>query len=114
MGLNHHLWRYILKPKSLPNQAKTGNSNRQMCKPDKYGFPICHRSKQQFPKGFLTGDIVKAVVTKGKKAGTYVGRVLCRASGSFDISTKAGRIGGISYKYCQHLHQKDGYNYAFS
>ena len=91
----------------------TGHGSRQMCGTNRYGFPTRHRSRQQVHKGFQTGDIVKAVVTKGKKIGVYVGRVLCRSSGSFDISTKSGRVTGINHKYCRHLHQKDGYNYAF-
>lgn len=89
-----------------------GHGNRQMCGSDKYGFPIRHRSRTQTHKGFQTGDIVKAIVTNGKKVGTYVGRVLCRATGSFDIETKSGRISGISHKFCTHLHRKDGYNYV--
>jgi len=92
----------------------TGHGNRQMCGTSKHGFPIRHRSRTQIHKGFQTGDMVKAVVTNGKKVGTYVGRVLCRASGSFDISTSEGRVSGISHKYCAHIHKKDGYNYAFS
>jgi 5-methylcytosine-specific restriction endonuclease McrA len=91
----------------------TGHGTRQMCGTDRYGFPIRHRSKTQIHKGFQTGDIVKAVVTSGKKVGIYVGRVLCRASGSFDISIKSGRVTGINHKYCNHAHKKDGYNYAY-
>ncbi len=91
----------------------TGHGSRQMCGTNKYGFPIRHRSKQQVHKGFKTGDIVKAVVTKGKKIGIYKGRVLCRASRSFDISTAKGRVSGINHKYCQSIHKKDGYNYSF-
>jgi len=90
----------------------TGHGTRQMCGTDKYGFPIRHRSRTQIHKGFQTGDIVKAVVTSGKKIGTYVGRVLCRASGSFDIATSLGRVAGISYKYCTYVYKKDGYNSA--
>ncbi|GAA6616146.1 RNA-guided endonuclease IscB [Scytonema sp. NUACC26] len=63
----------------------TGHGNRQMCGTDKYGFPIRHRSKKQIHFAFQTGDIVKAVVTNGKKIGEYIGRVLCRATGNFDI-----------------------------
>jgi len=92
----------------------TGHGTRQMCGTNKHGFPIRHRSKTQIHKGFQTGDMVKAVVTLGKKVGTYVGRVMCRASGSFDISTQEGRVSGISHKYCEPIHKKDGYNYAFS
>ncbi|WP_072207715.1 hypothetical protein [Mastigocoleus testarum] len=57
--------------------------------------------------------IVKAVVTKGKKVGTYFGRVLCRKSGSFDIATKTGRVAGINYKFCISVHKKDVYSYSF-
>ena len=63
-------------------------------------------------KGFQTGDIVKAVVSSGKKTGTYTGRVAVRSTGSFNISATAGLVQGISYKYCQKIHQKDGYNYG--
>jgi 5-methylcytosine-specific restriction endonuclease McrA len=91
----------------------TGHGTRQMCGTDRYGFPVRYRSRTQIHKGFQTGDIVKANVTSGKKPGTYVGRVLCRAIGSFDIATKLGRVGGISHKYCTHIHKKDGYNYAY-
>lgn len=106
-----------LKLEILTNQPflikSTGYGNRQMCGTNKYGFPIRHRTNQKIHKGFQTGDIVKAVVTKGKKIGTYVGRVLCRASGNFDISTSTGRISGINYKYCLHIHKKDGYQYSY-
>jgi 5-methylcytosine-specific restriction endonuclease McrA len=90
----------------------TGHGTRQMCGTDKYGFPTRHRSRTQIHYGFQTGDIVKAVVTSGKKIGSYIGRVLCRATGSFDIATKSGRVSGISHKYCTHIHRKDGYNYV--
>ncbi|GAC1457252.1 MAG: hypothetical protein NVS2B14_01740 [Chamaesiphon sp.] len=91
----------------------TGHGTRQMCGTNKFGFPIRHRTKTQVHKGFQTGELVKAVVLSGKKIGTYVGRVLCRASGSFDISTRSERVSGISHKYCIHIHKKDGYNYTF-
>lgn len=90
-----------------------GHGIRQMCGTNKYGFPTRHRSRNQVHFGFVTGHIIKAVVTKGKKTGTYFGRVLCRKSGSFDIATKTGRIAGISYKFCLLVHKKDGYSYSF-
>ncbi|MEA5516660.1 RNA-guided endonuclease IscB [Nodularia sp. UHCC 0506] len=90
-----------------------GHGSRQMCGTDKFGFPSRHRTNKQIHFGFQTGDIIKAVVTNGKKVGEYVGRILCRATGSFDIATKRGRISGISYKYCSAIHKKDGYSYAF-
>jgi hypothetical protein len=63
-------------------------------------------------KGFQTGDIAKAIVTSGKKMGIYVGRVAVRSTGSFNISTVNGLVQGISHKYCQPIHKKDGYSYA--
>ncbi|MFB2982170.1 RNA-guided endonuclease IscB [Microseira sp. BLCC-F43] len=102
----------VLTSKPLLIAAK-GHGIRQMCGTDKYGFPTRHRSRVQIHKGFQTGDIVAATVTAGKKIGSYVGRVLCRASGSFDIATKTGRVAGISHKYCKSIHKNDGYAYAF-
>ncbi len=90
-----------------------GHGTRQMCGTDKFGFPSRHRTNKQIHFSFQTGDIVKAVVTSGKKVGKYAGRVLCRATGSFDIATKTGRISGISHKYCLATHKKDGYSYSF-
>ena len=91
----------------------TGHGTRQMCRTNKYGFPTRYVPRFKFVKGFQTGDIVKAVVTKGKKIGTYVGRVAVRSTGSFNISTAQGLIQGISHKYCSIIHSKDGYNYSF-
>jgi len=89
----------------------TGHGSRQMCRVNKYGFPRT-KAKQRSKSihGFKTGDIVKAVVPKGKYAGTYVGRVAVRSSGFFDIKTKTGKV-TVSYKYCQVQHHSDGYNY---
>ncbi|WP_414527792.1 RNA-guided endonuclease IscB [Nodularia chucula] len=89
-----------------------GHGTRQSCRTNKYGFPIRHCSRTKFHFGFQTGDIVKAVVTHGKKVGEYLGRIATRATGSFNISTKNGLVQGINYKYCQHIHKKDGYSYA--
>lgn len=90
----------------------TGHGTRQMCRTDKFGFPNRYVPQFKFVKGFQTGDIVKAVVTRGKKVGIYVGRVAVRSTGSFNISTPNGLIQGISHKYCQPIHLKDGYSYA--
>jgi 5-methylcytosine-specific restriction endonuclease McrA len=91
----------------------TGHGSRQMCRTDQFGFPSRYVPQFKFVKGFQTGDIVKAIVTSGKKIGTYTGRVAVRSTGSFNISTTNGLIQGISYKHCQQIHQKDGYGYGF-
>jgi len=89
-----------------------GHGTRQMCRTDKFGFPSRYVPRDKFVKGFQTGDIVKAVVTSGKKVGQYIGRVAVRSSGSFNISAKE-LVQGISHKYCQILQRKDGYSYQF-
>ncbi|TAF03735.1 MAG: HNH endonuclease [Nostocales cyanobacterium] len=91
-----------------------GNGNRKLCITDKFGFPKKHRPRKKLHFGFRTGDIAKAVVTKGKNVGTYIGRVAIRSNGSFDISIKdRHKKQGVSYKYCQTVHRKDGYSYLF-
>jgi 5-methylcytosine-specific restriction endonuclease McrA len=90
----------------------TGHGTRQMCRTDKYGFPSRYVPRFKFVHGFQTGDIVKAIVTKGKKIGTYLGRVAVRLKGSFNISDKTGLIDSVSYKYCQIVQKKDGYGYT--
>lgn len=88
----------------------TGHGNRQMCGV-RHGFPIRHRKRQKVHHGYQTGDMVRAVVPAGKKAGTYIGRVLTRATGSFDLVTATGRIQGISHRHCTPIHRQDGYSY---
>ncbi|MFM9266421.1 RNA-guided endonuclease IscB [Tychonema sp. BBK16] len=101
----------ILTNKPLLIKA-TGHGTRQICRTDKFGFPSRYVPRNKFVKGFQTGDIVKSVVTSGKKIGEYVGRVAVRTTGSFNISTSE-LVQGISHKYCKIVHRKDGYSYAF-
>jgi len=86
----------------------TGRGSYQRTQLTKYGFPRGYfmRSKKAF--GFQTGDMVRAVVTTGKKVGTYFGRVTVRTKGSFDIKNVAT---SISYRFCVLLQRADGYAY---
>jgi 5-methylcytosine-specific restriction endonuclease McrA len=90
----------------------TGHGSRQMCRTDKFGFPSRHRLRQKRHFGFQTGDMVKAIVTKGKYTGVHIGRVACRATGSFDITTKSGKV-TVNHKNCSILHRADGYSYTY-
>jgi len=89
-----------------------GHGNRKMCYTNKYGFPKRHRTRQKKHFGYQTGDLVRAVVQSGKYQGVHVGRVLARATGSFDIVTSTGKAQGISYRSCSPIHQSDGYSYG--
>lgn len=79
---------------------------------DRHGFPRGHLMRTKRVHGFATGDLVRAVVSTGKKAGTHVGRVAVRASGSFNIQTKKGLVQGIGHRHCAVLQRSDGYGYA--
>ena len=91
----------------------TGHGHRQMCGTDRFGFPSRHRQRRKQVCGFQTGDSIQAVVVRGKKVGTYRGRVLVRASGSFDISTTQGRVQGIAHRWCRVIARTDGYGYHY-
>lgn len=86
-----------------------GRGRRQMCLMDRYGFPRTKPKSAKRVYGFQTGDMVKATVPSGKKAGSYVGRVAIRARGGFGIG---GQVDSISWKYCRQLHRADGYEYS--
>ena len=89
----------------------TGRGSYQRTRLDRFGFPRGYLIRQKSVHGFQTGDLVCASVTKGKKQGTYTGRVAVRASGSFNITTPKGVVQGISYKHCIRLQRADGYQY---
>lgn len=89
----------------------TGHGSRQMCNVNTFGFPCSKPKGARRVKGFQTGDLIRAVVPTGSKQGVYVGRVLVRASGSFDIRTRTSRVQGISHRFCTPLHRSDGYSY---
>jgi hypothetical protein len=91
----------------------TGHGSRQKCNVNDLGFPCSKPKGAKKVKGFQTGDLVRATVTTGTKQGVYVGRVLVRARGSFDIRTKGGRVKGISHRCCKPVHRSDGYSYTF-
>ena len=102
----------FLTNKVLVISAK-GRGSRQMCRVDKYGFPRASAKASKVVRGFQTGDIVKAVVTKGSKIGEYLGRVAVKSDGYFNIQTKAKTIQCIGYKYCHLIQRGDGYSYNY-
>lgn len=91
-----------------------GRGSYQRTRVTKEGFPRGYMLRKKSVHSFQTGDMVKAMVPKGKKAGTYTGRVAVRASGSFNIKTKSETLQGISWKYCSLLAKADGYGYALA
>jgi 5-methylcytosine-specific restriction endonuclease McrA len=103
----------IIANKILEIKAQ-GRGSRQMCRMDRFGFPRTKAKSSKIVRGFQTGDIVKAIVTKGKKIGEYLGKVAVRVSGNFNITTTLGTIQGINHKYCKTIQKGDGYAYAIA
>ncbi len=90
-----------------------GHGSRQMCLMNKFGFPRTDPKAKKFKHGFKTGDIVKAIVPPHpKNAGTHVGRMSAKASGSFNIAAKSGTVPDIGKNYCRKLQKADGYGYS--
>jgi 5-methylcytosine-specific restriction endonuclease McrA len=92
----------------------TGRGSYQRTRLTKYGFPRGYLTRSKSAFGFQTGDLVRAVVTKGKKAGSYLGRVAIRASGSFNIQTGNGLVQGIHHRFCTLQQRADGYGYFWT
>lgn len=79
---------------------------------DKHGFPRLRMPRQKQFFGYTTGDLVRAVVPTGKKAGTHTGRVAVRATGRFNITTAHGTVQGIHHRHVRLLQRADGYAYT--
>jgi 5-methylcytosine-specific restriction endonuclease McrA len=89
----------------------TGRGSYKRTRLTKHGFPRGYLMRQKQVKGFQTGDMVRAVVPTGTKAGTWLGRVAVRKTGSFNIQTNSGAIQGISHRHCVLTQRADGYGY---
>ena len=84
-----------------------GQGKRQICRTDKFGFPVrwCPRLKKV--QGFQTGDLVCAEVPSGKYAGRHVGRVAVRSTGSFQVGSVVAHVRHVRLVQCV-----DGYQYT--
>ncbi|MEU4147224.1 hypothetical protein [Streptomyces parvulus] len=78
--------------------------------PDRHGFPRLHRSRIKQHFGYVTGDLVRAVVPSGKWAGTWTGRVSVRARGQHSVTTPRGRI-DVFHERLRPPQRGDGYEY---
>ncbi|MDR1313505.1 MAG: HNH endonuclease, partial [Deltaproteobacteria bacterium] len=88
-----------------------GRGQYQRTKPDRHGFPRLRLPSAKDVHGFRTGDMVRADIPKGRHAGTHVGRVAVRKSGSFAVKTMDGVISS-SWKHCRLLRKGNGYSWG--
>jgi hypothetical protein len=91
-----------------------GRGTRQRIMPNAYGFTRGHRPRRKLAFGFRTGDLVRAEVPSGRKAGVHTGRVAIRTTGSFNVQTPAGTVQGVSHRHCRLLQRGDGYGYGYA
>lgn len=102
--------------RSYPEQVivahATGRGSYSRTRPDAYGFPRLRLTRNKRHYGFATGDLVRAVVPRGKNAGTHIGRVAIRSRGSFNITTAGGTAQGVSHKYCTIIQRSDGWGWT--
>ena len=90
----------------------TGRGHRRVCNVNALGFPVSHRKRHKRYFGFQTGDIVRAVVPEPFACqGTHVGRVAVRARGTFNITTKQGKITDVPHRFCRLIERTNGYGY---
>jgi len=86
-----------------------GRGNRQRCRTDAYGFPIAHRARTRQHFGFQTGDLVRAVIPRGKYCGTWTGRATVKASGQILVTTDQDIHPTTSYRHCRILQRGNGW-----
>ena len=91
--------------------SATGRGSYCRTRVTRQGFPRGYLLRAKSVQGFQTGDMVHARVPHGKKAGSYIGRVAVRKTGSFNITTLKGKVDGISARYCCRISRMDGYSY---
>ena len=92
-------------------QAK-GRGSRQMCKPNKYGFPRTQAKSVKRLHGFQTGDRVRLNQPSGKYKGQHEGVVSIRATGMLDIKTTQGMKITAKHDRFTLLQRFDGYAYS--
>lgn len=100
--------RIVRFPRQALTASATGRGSYARTTPDRHGFPrlLRTRTKQHF--GYVTGDLVRAVLPAGARAGIWTGRISVRARGQHRISTPAGPI-DVSHLHLRLLQRGDGY-----
>ncbi|MGW3134685.1 hypothetical protein [Streptomyces sp. NPDC001139] len=88
----------------------TGRGSYARTTPDRFGFPRLRRTRAKRHFGYVTGDLVRAIVSTGKWKGTWSGRISVRARGQHSLATPGGRI-NVCHTNLRLLQRGDGYEY---
>ncbi|MDP4507267.1 RNA-guided endonuclease IscB [Nonomuraea turcica] len=98
-------------PSQITVIAATGRGAYCRTRSDAFGFPRLRLPRTKQIHGYQTGDLVRALVPKGKHAGSHTGRVAVRISGSHTVQTPTGPV-KTSHKHLRLLQRADGYAYT--
>ncbi|MFG3000110.1 hypothetical protein [Streptomyces sp. NPDC048340] len=93
--------------------AATGRGSYARTTPDRFGFPRLQRPRRKIHHGYATGDLVAAIVPRGRWAGRWVGRIAVRASGQHRLTTLTGRF-DVSHRHLRLIQRADGYSYGIA
>lgn len=88
----------------------TGRGSYARTTPDRFGFPRLLRTRAKRHFGYVTGDLVRAVMPTGRWKGTWSGRISVRARGQHSLATPGGRI-DVCHENLRLLQRGDGYGY---
>jgi len=103
----------IFKTNSVLYIKAMGRGQYRRTNTDDSGFPVAKLPRKKDFFGYQTGDMVKAVVPRGKYAGTHYGRIACRTRGTFALQTRCGTF-DVNHKYMKRIQRNDGYNYQIA
>jgi hypothetical protein len=110
--LNHESGDAIVRyPERVLVAKATGRGSYARTTPDRFGFPRLRRARAKQHFGYVTGDLVRATVPRGKWAGTWTGRISVRARGQHSLATPRGRV-NVSHRNLRLLQRGDGYGYG--
>ncbi|MFD8304336.1 RNA-guided endonuclease IscB [Streptomyces sp. NPDC059690] len=97
-------------PESVLVVEATGRGSYARTTPDRFGFPRLRRARAKRHFGYVTGDLVRAVMPSGRWKGTWSGRISVRARGQHSLATPGGRI-DVCHGNLRLLQRGDGYAY---
>jgi len=87
----------------------TGRGKYSRTTSDRFGFGRLRMPRNKFVDGFATGDLVRAVITKGKYTVVHVGRVAVRSKGMFRVTTGTGTNPDVHRRHCTIVQRADGW-----
>lgn len=112
VGFSTPLRCYFKTDSILQIKAK-GRGSRFRAQNDKYGFIKANFPRQKIYFGFVSGDLVKMKIPKGKYTGEHIGFISMRSTGRSDLTDLKGNkiVQGGNIKYAKLMQRFDGYTY---